>query len=84
MVSFNTQGLDFVLTALFVVIFVEQWKSQRNHKPAIIGIVCSVLCLVIFGPKSFIIPSMIGILAILMMMQSPNENEKDMAEGKVQ
>jgi 4-azaleucine resistance transporter AzlC len=84
MVSFNTQGLDFVLTALFVVIFVEQWKSQRNHKPAIIGIVCSVLCLVIFGPKSFIIPSMIGILAILMMTRSPNENEKDMAEGKVQ
>lgn len=65
MVSFNTKGLDFVLTALFVVIFIGQWKSQKNHRPAIIGLASSILCLAIFGSGNFIIPSMITILAAL-------------------
>lgn len=65
MVSFNTKGLDFVLTALFVVIFIGQWKTQKNHKPAAIGVVCSIICLVVFGQSNFIIPSMIAILAVL-------------------
>jgi 4-azaleucine resistance transporter AzlC len=65
MISFNTQGLDFVLTALFVVIFLGQWKAQKNHKPAIIGILCSVGCLILFGPSNFIIPSMAAIMVIL-------------------
>lgn len=69
MVSFNTKGLDFVLTALFAVIFTGQWKSQANHKPAVIGVACSVICLVVFGPDNFIIPSMIAILAILTMFR---------------
>lgn len=65
MVSFNTKGLDFVLTALFVVIFIGQWQSQEKRKPAIIGVACSALCLAIFGQSNFIIPSMIAILTIL-------------------
>lgn len=65
MVSFNTKGLDFVLTALFVVIFVGQWKSQKNHKPAIIGVLSSLLCLIVFGAGNFIIPSMVVILTVL-------------------
>lgn len=65
MFSFNTKGLDFVLTALFVVIFVGQWKTQKDHKPAVIGVLCSVICLVIFGASNFIIPSMIAILVVL-------------------
>lgn len=65
MVSFNTKGLDFVLTALFVVIFIGQWKTQENHGPAVIGVVCTIICLAIFGQGNFIIPSMIAILAVL-------------------
>lgn len=65
MVSFNTRGLDFVLTALFTVIFVGQWKSQKNHSPAVIGVVCTAICLAFFGKSNFIIPSMILILAVL-------------------
>lgn len=65
MISFNTKGLDFSLTALFIVIFVGQWKTQKNHKPAIIGVLCSVICLVVFGQNNFIIPSMIAILIVL-------------------
>jgi len=78
MVSFNTKGLDFVLTALFVVIFIGQWKTQKNHKPAVIGVVCSIICLVVFGQNNFIIPSMIAILAILTMFR------KKLAEEGVQ
>ena len=60
--TFNTEGIDFVMTALFVVIFIDQWKSQKNHIPALIGVGTSVVCLLIFGPDKFIIPSMLCIL----------------------
>ncbi len=76
MVSFNTKGLDFVLTALFVVIFIGQWKSQKDHKPAIIGVVCTIACLVAFGPNNFIIPSMIAILGALTILKKNTEKKK--------
>lgn len=75
MVSFNTKGLDFVLTALFVVIFVGQWKSQKNRKPAVIGVVCSVICLAIFGQDNFIIPAMMAILAVLTIVRQGKEEQ---------
>jgi 4-azaleucine resistance transporter AzlC len=65
MVSFNTKGLDFVLTALFTVIFIDQWKGTKNHSPALIGIGASLLCLVVFGKENYIIPAMIVILFLL-------------------
>lgn len=74
-VTFNTRGLDFVLTALFVVIFLSQWLSHRDHRPAIIGIVCSVLALLVFGPDHFIIPAMLAILAALTLGQGWLKNE---------
>lgn len=63
----NYEGIDFVLTALFVTIFVEQWLSTKKHLPAIIGVGASVLCLLIFGSSSFLIPSMILIAALLIV-----------------
>lgn len=75
MISFNTRGLDFVLTALFVVIFLGQWKTQKNHKPAVIGVLCSIICLVVFGQSNFIIPSMIAILAILTVFRKELKKE---------
>lgn len=78
--SFNTKGLDFVLTALFVTIFIGQWKSQTNHIPAITGVLCSVMCLFIFGQNHFIIPSMIAIVTLLSLFRRPIE-EKDSAEA---
>lgn len=71
--SFNTKGIDFVMTALFVVIFVEQWKSSKNHIPALAGICISLLCLNIFGSDKFILPSMIFILTILTVLRKPIE-----------
>ena len=58
-------GIDFAMTALFVVIFVEQWESAKNHTPAIIGLICSVISLIIFGASDFLIPAMILITVSL-------------------
>lgn len=65
MIPSSIEGLDFVLTALFVIIFVGHWKSKSNRKPAAIGVICSVISLLIFGPDNFIIPSMIAIITVL-------------------
>lgn len=62
--TFNTEGIEFVLTALFVTIFVEQWLNASSHRPAIIGLVGSAVCLVIFGGANFMIPAMIIILIL--------------------
>lgn len=61
----NYEGIDFVLTALFVTIFVEQWLSVKNHLPAMIGVVSTLLCLWVFGSEVFLIPSM-AVIAILL------------------
>ena len=71
--SFNTKGIDFVMTALFVVIFVEQWTSNKNHIPALIGIFASLLCLIIFGTSNFILPAMVLILITLSAFRKPIE-----------
>jgi 4-azaleucine resistance transporter AzlC len=76
--SFNTKGIDFVMTALFVVIFVEQWKSNKNNIPAFIGICASLLCLIIFGCSNFIIPSMILILITLTAFRKPIEMRNEL------
>jgi len=76
MINFNTKGIDFVLTALFVVILINQWKSTANHLPAIIGIVSAVLSRILFGPSDFIIPAMISILFFVTVLKSPMERGK--------
>ena len=60
----DTSGIDFVLTALFFIIFLEQWIKTDNHSPALIGLISSIICLIIFGPNNFMIPAMILILAL--------------------
>ena len=62
---FNTEGLDFALTALFVVIFTDQWITKKDHRPALTGLLVSAACLAVFGADAFIIPAMVGILAVI-------------------
>lgn len=71
--TFNTKGLDFVMTAMFVVIFLEQWLKEKKHTTALIGILSSVVCLLFFGRDSFIIPSMLCILFLLTAFRTPIE-----------
>ena len=67
LITFDTTGIEFAMTALFVVIFVEQWESTKNHFPAILGVGIAILCLLIFGANHFIFFAMLGILASLML-----------------
>lgn len=66
-ITFDTAGIDFSMTALFVTVFVEQWLTTKNHLPALIGLFCSVACLVIFGVDNFLIPTMIAITFVLLL-----------------
>ncbi len=60
-------GIEFAMTALFITIFVEQWRSSKNHLPQIIGVASSVICLLIFGKDGFLIPAMISISTLLLV-----------------
>jgi len=73
LVKFNTEGLDFVMTALFVVIFIEQWIKEKKHVSALVGLGLSAVCLIIFGGSNFIIPAMLAILGALTVLRKPLE-----------
>ena len=73
LIHFNTEGLDFVMTAMFVVIFMEQWMKEKNHTSSLVGIGISLLCLMIFGADNFMIPSMLAILTALTLLKRPLE-----------
>jgi 4-azaleucine resistance transporter AzlC len=73
LVQFDTNGLDFVMTAMFVVIFLENWLKEKKHYTSLIGVCASALCLVILGSDSFMIPTMITILCFLSLLKKPIE-----------
>ncbi len=79
LLPFGTAGVEFAMTALFITVFVEQWKSTKNHLPAIIGVLASGICLIVFGPDNFLIPSMAAISCALIIgrrwMDIPGETE---------
>ena len=64
----DTTGVDFAMTALFVVVFVEQLMNNKDHTPAIMGIVVACVCLAVFGAENFLIPTMIAISASLLIL----------------
>lgn len=76
LIRFNTEGLDFVMTAMFVVIFLEQWRKEKRHDSAAVGMVASVVCLGIFGAENFLIPTMVCILAVLTALRRPLEQKE--------
>ncbi|MCI8649071.1 MAG: branched-chain amino acid transporter AzlC [Anaerotruncus sp.] len=76
LLQFNTEGLDFVMTAMFVVIFMEQWLKEKQHISALVGIGLSLLCLLAFGPEQFMLPAMFLILVVLTGL-------KGLLEGRV-
>lgn len=76
-ISFNSEGVDFSMTALFVCIFVEQWEKTKNHLSAILGLIVSLVCLMIFGADRFLIPSMIGISIGLFLLRNKLEGRTE-------
>ncbi|MCI6647429.1 MAG: AzlC family ABC transporter permease [Oscillospiraceae bacterium] len=72
-IPFDTEGLDFVMTALFVVIFLDQWLKEKKHYTALIGLGASAACLLIFGADGFMIPTMVCIICLLTVFRRPIE-----------
>ncbi len=73
LITFNTEGLDFVMTAMFVAIFMNQWMKEKKKYTGLIGIIGTAVCLVIFGADSFLVPSMLVILVLLTIFRKPIE-----------
>ena len=70
---FDTTGIDFAMTALFVVIYLNQWMEAKNHRPALIGLGATLLCLIVFGADNFILPAMALILLSLTLLRKKLE-----------
>ena len=80
---FSTEGVDFVMTAMFVVIFLNQWEKEKQHISALIGILVPLVCLVVFGSGSFLLPAMACILVLLLALRKPIE-KAEAAHGKTE
>ncbi len=76
-IDFNTKGVEFALTALFVSIFTDQWMTRQDRFSALIGIFSTVLCLLIFGSENFLIPTMALIIILLLSTKRLRKGEKD-------
>ncbi len=72
-IKFNTAGIDFSLTALFLTVFVDQWRDREDHGPALVGLGATAACLVLFGPDSFLLPAMGAIVALLLLLDRRRE-----------
>lgn len=77
MLPVNFEGVEFVLTALFITMFVEQWLSTKEHRPAVIGVMSTALCLFLFGKDVFLVPSMVLIAALLLVLDKTGRRKED-------
>lgn len=73
LLTFNLQGIDFVLTAMFTAIFADNWIREKRHVSSVAGLAICALCLIVFGSDNFIIPSMATILMFLTMARKKLE-----------
>ncbi len=74
-IHFDTTGIEFVMTALFVVMFMNQWEESREHRPALVGLGCSLLCLLLFGSDSFLLPAMALIIICFILTKKKFSKE---------
>lgn len=72
-IHFDTTGIEFVMTALFVVMFINQWQETKEHGFALAGIICSLICLLIFGSETFILPAMALIILYFIIVGKTKE-----------
>ena len=76
LISFNVMGIEFVMTAMFVVIFTENWLKEKNYLSSLLGLLLPILCLIVLGKDGYIIPSMLIIMAALLLLQ-PYFNKRE-------
>ncbi len=77
LLSFNFKGIEFAMTALFITVFVDQWRKTKNHIPALTGLIVSILCLIIFGKDMFLIPTMLIICLVLLILNKLDKKNED-------
>lgn len=73
---FSTAGIEFSMTALFAASFTEQWLTAKDHLPALTGVLCALVCLILFGPENFLIPAMLAITLVLTLLRSREEGDR--------
>ncbi len=73
---FSSAGIEFSMTALFVASLTEQWLTTRDHVPALTGLLSTLLCLIVFGRDSFLIPAMLLITLVLTLLRGREEGAK--------
>jgi len=70
LLGFDTTGVDFAMTALFLVIAVEQWHTYHSHFPALLGALVTLMCLMVFGAENMLPPAL-GILLLVLTLARP-------------
>lgn len=80
LIPFDTTGIDFALTALFIVILIEQMSGADNRLPALLAFISSIVCLIFFGPSNFILPSLVITVALLTILRSRIEPQNTKKE----
>ncbi len=81
LLKFDTTGVEFAMTALFLVIAVDQWRSYRSHIPAILGAVATLVCLFLFGPETMLLPAL-GVIVVVLLIMRTRLEDKTHAEQK--
>lgn len=79
---FDSTGIDFSMTALFLVVMTEQWRTSRDHRPALVGLGVSLACLWVFGASDFLIPAMVGITVVLTLLRGRLQEKEVTAHGQ--
>lgn len=77
LIPFDSTGIDFAMTALFIVIFVEQWLDSKTHIPALAGLGCALVCLLLFGADGFLPPALLLTVGVLLAGRRPLEKRLD-------
>lgn len=77
---FSMAGVDFAMTALFTVIFVEQWLNAKSKLPALIGLFFALVSLLLFGPQKFLLPALIAIVLTLFLLRSQITGKEEAAQ----
>ena len=82
-INFDSTGIDFAMTALFTTVFIQQWIDSKCHIPAILGLLATFICRLIFGRELFLIPAMVIIIGVLTVMRRKIEDEGGTDDGRV-
>ena len=82
MITFDSTGIDFAMTALFTTVFIQQWIDTKCHIPAVLGLAATLICRLVFGRDIFLIPAMVIIIAVLTVARGRIEAETGTAAGE--